>query len=141
MEIDSLFEREKDLSSHVKDVGVALLDISDSVKDKLSQQDQNDVKDILITLRMNCDAMLEDISNAEGILKKIKAKSVEVRGANIDVKATRKQLADVKEALGRLRKNAEEFLAARDRELVFKEMNTDYGAVLSGITELIAESG
>jgi hypothetical protein len=40
--------------------------------------------------------------------------------------------------LVRLRKNAEEFLSARDRELVFKEMNNDYGAVLSGITELIA---
>jgi hypothetical protein len=138
MELDSLFEREKDLSAHVKDVGVTLLDISDSVKDKLSQQDQNDVKDALITMRMNCDAMLEDIGNAEGILKKIKTKSVEVRGVNIEIKETRKQLADVKAALDRLRKNAEEFLAARDRELVFKEKNMDYGTVLAGITTLIA---
>ncbi|MBI4150865.1 hypothetical protein HY492_01950 [Candidatus Woesearchaeota archaeon] len=138
MELDSLFEREKDLSAHVKDVGVTLLDISDSVKDKLSQQDQNDVKDALITLRMNCDAMREDIGNAEGMLKKIKTTMVEVRGVNIDVKETRKQLADVKVALERLRKNAEEFLSARDRALVFKEMNNEYGTVLSGITELIA---
>jgi light-regulated signal transduction histidine kinase (bacteriophytochrome) len=119
---ESLFEKEKDLSNHVKDVGVLLLDLSDSVKDKLSQNDQEAVKETLITLRMNCDAMLEDVSSALKIAKK-NAKT---------------QLADVKKSLDRLRANADAFLPGKDRELIFQEMNKDYANVLGTLTMLMA---
>jgi hypothetical protein len=138
--IDTLFAKEQDLSTHLRDVGVLLLDISDSVKDKLSKKDADEVKDSMITLSMNCDAMLDDIANADKILKKIKTKDVSVKGTNADVASLKAHLLTIKEALTRLKKNANDFLNARDKELVFQEMNKDYADVLGTLTELMAES-
>lgn len=138
--IDTLFAKEQDLSAHLKDVGILLLDISDSVKDKLSKKDADDVKDAMITLSMNCDAMLDDVANAEKILKKVKTKDVSVKGTNADVGQLKAHLDTVKNALQRLKKNAQDFLNARDKELVFQEMNKDYSEILGTLTELMAES-
>lgn len=138
--IDTLFAKEQDLSTHLRDVGVLLLDISDSVKDKLSKKDADEVKDALITLSMNCDAMLDDVSNAEKLLKKIKTKDVSVKGTTADVSSLKAHLLTIKEALARLKKNANDFLNARDKNLTFQDMNKDYADVLGTLTELMAES-
>ena len=138
--IDTLFAKEQDLSTHLRDVGILLLDISDSVKDKLSKKDADEVKDAMITLSMNCDAMLEDVSNSEKILKKIKTKDVSVKGTTADLASLKKHFLDVKSGLERLKQNAKDFLTAKNRELLFQEMNTDYSNVLGTLTELMAES-
>ena len=138
--IDTLFAKEQDLSAHMKDVGILLLDVSDSVKDKMSKKDADEVKDAMITLSMNCDAMLEDVSNAEKLIKKIKTKDVSVKGTTADVAEIKQHFVDVKNALERLKQNAKDFLTAKNRELLFKEMNTDYANVLDTLTELMTES-
>ncbi len=139
-DIDSLFEKEQDIMNHLHDIGVILLDISDSAKDKLSQKDTNDVKDLLTTFGMNCEAMIEDVSQAEGMLKKIKSKQVTVKGTNENVAELKQHLGEVKTFLQKLKQNASAFLTARDRDMIFKEMNKDYSEVLAALTELMAES-
>ena len=139
-EIDRLFEKEKDLSSHLKDLGVILLDLSDSVKDKLSEKDQNEVKDLLSTFAMNCDAMRDDITGAEAILKGIKTKTITMRDSTLNTAELKQHLSEVKTAVQKLRNSAGEFLQARDREMVFQEMNKSYSDVLGSLTELMAES-
>ena len=96
--------------------------------------------DAMITLSMNCDAMLEDVSNAEKLLKKIKTKDVSVKGTTADLASLKQHFLDVKNALERLKQNAKDFLTAKNRELLFKEMNTDYSNVLGTLTELMTES-
>lgn len=140
VEIDKLFEKEQALSNHLKDIGVILLDISDSVKERLSEKDTASVKDLLTTFTMNCDAMIDDIASADPILAKIKAKTVAVGSTKVSTDELRKHLAELKEYIGRLRRNAEEFMAAKNRDLVFKEMNKDYSEILGSLTELMAES-
>jgi hypothetical protein len=137
---ETLFDREKDVASHLKDIGVLLLDLSDSVKSKLSEKDIEEIKGLVTTFGMNCDAVTDDITGAEGVLKSVRKKTLIVCKKKISVPELRKHLADSKTAIARLRRSAKEFLAARDRDLVFKEMNKDYSDVLGEITELMSES-
>ena len=138
--IDKLFEKEQDLSSHLKDIGVILLDLSDSVKGKLSEKDTNEVKDLITTFKMNCDAMTDDLIGANALLTKVKAKTVSVGETKANTADLKQHLAEVKEAVARLRRNADEFMTAKNRDLVFKEMNKDYSDILGSLTELMAES-
>jgi hypothetical protein len=39
-----------------------------------------------------------------------------------------------------MKQNAQEFLQARDRNMIFEELNKEYANVLSELTELMAES-
>lgn len=139
-EIDKLFEKEQDVSKHLKDVGVILLDLSDSVHEKLTDKDTGDVKGLLATLTMNCQAMIEDITESEKILKSVRTKQVTVNETTADTSELRLHLSEVKQSLTKLSKSANEFLSAKNRDLVFQEINKDYSEVLGSLTELMAES-
>ncbi|MBI4144851.1 hypothetical protein HY493_01435 [Candidatus Woesearchaeota archaeon] len=139
-EIDKLFEKEQDVSKHLKDVGVILLDLSDSVQEKLTDKDTGDVKGLLATFTMNCQAMIEDITESEAVLKGVRAKQVTVKDTTTDTAELKLHLSEVKQSLNKLLKSANEFLSAKNRDLVFQEMNKDYSDVLGSLTELMAES-
>src|SRR3989338_10772763 len=139
-EIDKLFEKEQDISSHLKELGIILLDISDSTKQKLSRDDMAQVKELLTTFAMHCEAMCEDITSGEATLKTIRAKRVAFKDSALDTKELKQHLSEVKAAVKNLKENATLFLAAKNRELVFQEMNKDYSEVLGSLTELMAKS-
>lgn len=140
-ELDTLFEQEKDVASHLKDLGVLLLDLSDSVKDKLSEKDLEEVKGLIDTFAMNCDAMTDDLTNAEAGLKKVRKKNLKLCKGPVNVPELKEHLKKLHTLVKKLRTNAKSFLHARDRNLVFQEMNRDYSDLLGFLTELMAETG
>jgi|GEM_PF-5872131 len=139
-ELDSIFAKERDVSTHLKDIGVLLLDISDSVKAKLSEKDVEEVKGLVSTFVMNCDAITDDIAAAEAVLKKVRKKNIQLCRGPVNVAEIKTHLKALHDAAKRLKGNARQFIEARDREMVFQEMNKDYTELLGTLTELMTET-
>lgn len=139
-ELDQLFAKEKDVSTHLKDVGVLILDLSDSVKSKLSEKDVEEVKGLLSTFSMNCDAIMDDIKGADETLKKMRKKSINLCKGPVNVPELKEHFKTLTATAKKLKANARQFLEAKDREMVFQELNKDYTELLGTLTELLAES-
>ena len=139
-ELDKLFEKERDVSTHLKDIGVLLLDLSDSVKSKLSEKDVEEIKGLISTFAMNCDAITDDLADAENVLKKVRKKEIKLCKGPVNVPELKTHFKTLADAVKRLKSNARQFIEARDREMVFVEMNNDYNNVLGSLTELMTES-
>ncbi|HSU72219.1 MAG TPA: hypothetical protein VLJ21_00010 [Candidatus Binatia bacterium] len=139
-ELDTLFEKEKEVAVHLKDIGVLLLDLSDSVKDKLSERDTEEIKGLADTFAMNCDALTDDLTGAEAVLKKVRKKTIKLCKGAVNVPELKEHVKQLHTLVKRLRSNAKQFLHARDREMVFQEMNKDYSELLGTLTELMTET-
>jgi DNA repair ATPase RecN len=139
-ELDPIFDKEKDVAEHLKQLGVLLLDLSDSVKDKLSEKDIDEIKGLTATFTLNCDAVSDDLKGAEASLKKIRAKTLDFPLGPVNIPEVKERVKELHSVVKRMKASAKEFLHARNRELVFQEMNKDYSELLGTLTELITLS-